>query len=79
MRERKRKITITYDNGLEVKEIKMESLYIDGPSAEDIASAARLLLVLVSYPPEIAQNLVFVDKEDREKLGIDDGQFYGSL
>lgn len=76
---RKRKITITYDDGLEVKEIKMESPYTDGPSAEDIASAARLLLVLVSYSPEIAQNLVFVDKEDRERLGIEEGAFYGSL
>lgn len=76
---KKRKIIITYDDGVDVREFKMESPYINGPAAEDIAAAARLLLVMVSYSPEVAKNLVFVDKEDRMKLGIEDGSFFGEL
>lgn len=76
---RKRKITISYDDGINKKEINLESLYVDGLKPEDVAAAARLLIVMMSYPPEVAQDLVFVDKEDRERLGVEDGAFYGEL
>ena len=79
MKERKRKITISYDDGINKKEINLESLYVDGLKHEDVAAAARLLIVMMSYPPEVAQDLVFVDKEDRERLGVEDGAFYGEL
>ncbi len=45
-------------------------------SADVYAAWFRKLLLMLSFDPDLAQNFVYVDKEWRDELGIEDGEFY---
>lgn len=77
MRSKKRKITFTFEDDYEKKEISREASFIDGLDTEDVAAVARTFMLIMGFLPEVAESLIFVDKELREELGLEEGSFYG--
>ena len=77
MYSQKRKITFIFEDGYEKKEISRETSFIDGLAMEDVAAVARTFMLMMGFVPEVAESLIFVDKELREELDLEEGSFYG--
>ena len=69
------RIVIIYENNLST--FKIERDFKKTIEMEDIAAMARMLLLLTGYDSDIAESLVFADIDQRRKMNIECGSFYG--